>query len=230
MATYNGGRFLRAQIDSILAQLVPGDELLVADDASNDDTAAILLSYGAALSVVGSSRAGGVVRNFERVLQRAAGHVVLLSDQDDVWLPGRLARLRAELATCDLVMANAWVVDASLRHGTATVFDLVEAGPGALRNLCGRSSFVGCCMGFRRELLGRALPFPASTPWHDWLLGLLATVTGNVRFVDEPLMLFRRHSANASQTGVSANGVRVRVVLRLRMACALALCLFRPRR
>ncbi len=230
MATYNGAAYLREQIDSVLAQLQPGDELLIADDASKDDTPLILSSYGDALSVVASSRAGGVVRNFERVLQRAVGDIVVLVDQDDVWLPGRLARLRSELASCDLVVANAWVVDAALQGRTRTVFDQLRAAPGVLRNWCGRSSFVGCCMAFRIGLLRRALPFPALTPWHDWLLGLLASVSGRVRFIDEPLMLFRRHGANASQTGdESSNGIVTKAVLRLRVGIALVRCLLRAR-
>ncbi len=227
MATYNGATYLREQIDSVLAQLQPGDELLIADDASKDETPGILSSYGDALSVVASSRAGGVVRNFERVLQRAVGDIVVLVD---VWLPGRLARLRSELASCDLVVANAWVVDAALQGRTGTVFDQVRAAPGVLRNWRGRSSFVGCCMAFRIDLLRQALPFPALTPWHDWLLGLLASITGRVRFIDEPLMLFRRHGANASQTGAeSSNGIAAKAMLRLRVGLALSTCLLRAR-
>ena len=228
MATYNGAPFLREQIDSILAQLGPDDELLVADDASGDETVAILKSYGKALSLVATDRAGGVVANFGRVLRRATGDIVFLADQDDVWLPGRLKRMRDELVDCDLVMTNAWVVDASLGRTTLTVFDQVRMAPGAFRNWTGRSSFVGCCMAFRRQILQRALPLPAMTPWHDWLLGLLASVTGRVRFLHEPLMLYRRHDTNVSATGgASTNGFAVQGMLRLRVALALGICLLR---
>ena len=115
LATYNGARFLRAQIDSILPQLGTGDELLVSDDGSTDDTLAVLATYGNRLRLVGTSRAGGVVRNFERALAAACGDLVVLSDQDDVWLEGRLDLVRERLRDVSLLMMNGEVVDGDLR-------------------------------------------------------------------------------------------------------------------
>ena len=227
MATYNGAAFLREQIDSIVAQLRPGDELLVSDDGSTDDTLEVLRSYEGQLTVVAHSRVGGVVPNFERVLSSADRDIVVLSDQDDVWLPGKLERLRDQLGRTDLVMSNAFVVGATLTRTSQTLFDQLNVGPGLLHNGW-RNSFVGCCMAFRRSLLQRALPFPASTPWHDWLLGMLASAVGSVAFIDAPLMLYRRHSANASDTGAgSRNGLVKKLFLRLDLARALIVCLLR---
>lgn len=229
MATYNGALYLREQIDSIVSQLQPGDELLVSDDGSDDDTLQILSGYGSSLTVVGSTRVGGVVRNFERVMGSATGDIVVLADQDDVWLPGKLERLRAELQRCDLVMSNAVVVDAGLAVIAPSLFAQLGASAGLLKNGW-RNSFVGCCMGFRADLLQWALPFPMGTPWHDWLLGLLATASGSVCFVDEPLMLYRRHGANVSLTGArSRNSLLNKFALRAQVARALFTIMLRPR-
>lgn len=230
LATYNGDIYLSQQIRSILNQLQPWDELLVSDDGSTDSTLEILLSYESVLRVVGISRVGGVVPNFARVLEQAVGDLIVLADQDDVWLPGRLARLREELESADLVMMNARVVDSQLRSGTdMTLFDQLKPSTSFLRNLW-KNTFVGCCMGFRRNLLQLALPIPSSTPWHDWLIGLLACRNGKIRFVDTPYLLYRRHDGNVSTTGnASPNGMIGKLALRLKIVRALFICLWRAR-
>jgi glycosyltransferase involved in cell wall biosynthesis len=229
MATYNGEKYLSEQIDSILAQLDVRDELVVSDDGSTDGTMGILRGFGNALRVVGESRVGGVVPNFSRALDHARGELILLADQDDVWLPGRVELFRAELARHDLVLTNALVVDENLRPVGKTLFDQTHPKPGFWRNLR-RNSFVGCCMGFRRSLLMTALPLPKVTPWHDWLLGLLASLRGSAVQLDTPLLLYRRHGSNASPTGEgSTNGIVRKAELRVLTLLALAICLFRSR-
>jgi glycosyltransferase involved in cell wall biosynthesis len=231
MATYNGAHYLREQVDSILTQLNQGDELVVSDDGSTDATVAILQSYGAAVRIVGHGSAGGVVRNFSRAMSHANGDLILLADQDDVWLPGRATRMRDELLHCDLVFANAWVVDEQLRSTGVTLFDQLQPSLGFWHNLVKNRSFVGCCMGFRRSMIAKLLPLPSSTPWHDWLIGLFATLHGHVRQIETPLLLYRRHGMNASSTGaVSSNTVLRKAQLRISIVSALAVCLWRYRR
>lgn len=230
MATYNGEKFLAEQIGSILTQLKPGDELVVSDDGSTDGTTGILRGFGNCLRLVGENRVGGVVPNFSRALEHAHGDLILLADQDDVWLPGRVDLFRVELARYDLVLTNALVVDENLRPTGTTLFDRTRPAFGFWRNFH-RNSFVGCCMGFRRSLLMSALPLPKMTPWHDWLLGLLACLLGSAMHVDTPLLLYRRHGANVSLTGeASTNGIVRKVELRWLMLRALAICLVRSRR
>lgn len=228
MATYNGERYLAEQIDSILGQLRAGDELLVADDGSRDGTLALLQRYGDRLRIVARDRAGGVVPNFARVLAAAACELILLADQDDVWLPGRLETMRERLDTCDLVMTNAAIVNGHLVPTGATLFEQVRPTRSLWRNVFGRSSFVGCCLGMRRAIVARALPLPACTPWHDWLIGLLASVGGRVEFIEQPMLLFRRHGANASATGATSSYGWIRkLTIRAGIVCALVRCLLR---
>lgn len=227
MATYNGAAFLGEQIDSIVSQLLPGDELVVADDGSTDATPEVLARYGAPLRLVARTRVGGVVANFERAMSSATGAFIVLADQDDVWMPGRLAVIRQSLEHADLVLTNARIVDASLRPLGPTLFDQLRPSASTFRNLW-RNGFVGCCLGFRRELLDRVLPLPKGTPWHDWLIGLIACRVGTVRLIDAPSLLYRRHASNASPTGeVSGNAWWQKVALRWRIARALLICLAR---
>lgn len=229
MATFNGARFLVPQIDSILTQLREGDELLVSDDGSTDETCAILARYGSALRLVGSGRVGGVVRNFSRVLDHSSKALVVLADQDDVWLPGRLQFIRTALLSTDLVLTNALIANEQLEPTGSTLFGGLNAGAGFWRN-ARRNAFVGCCLGFRRSLLSIALPFPAGTPWHDWLLGLLASAGGRVVLMKTPMLLYRRHGSNASPTGEgSRNSLWQIVTLRIMILYAVAFCLARWR-
>lgn len=230
MATYNGARYLPAQIDSILAQLRPGDEFLVADDGSTDGTLDLLAGYGPALRVVATGRVGGVVANFSRALSEAHGELILLADQDDVWLAGRVEAMCAALGRCDLVLTDAQVCDEALRPTAKTLFAQIGAANGFWRNLL-RSSFVGCCMGFRRELLRGVLPMPPMTPWHDWLIGLVGCLRGRVCLIDTPTLLYRRHGSNASATGeASGNRLWRKVALRVAVLWALGVCWQRSRR
>lgn len=221
MATYNGEAYLPEQLDSILSQLAPGDELVVADDGSTDRTVELLRARGSQIRLVDTARVGGVVRNFERAVQAAQGDIVVLCDQDDVWLPGRLALVRRELASCDLLVMDGAVVDGALQPRHATIGESVGTRRGLVSNLW-KNSFVGCCMAFRSEVQACVLPFPRGIAWHDWYIGLVAELFFRVRRVDEVTLLYRRHGANHSPTGESSgNALTKRLWMRLAMVAAL---------
>ena len=97
LATYNGGRFLREQLDSIYAQTWRNIEVVASDDRSSDDTVAILEEYGQShgLRYEINDENLGFVRNFEKILARCTGDFIALADQDDIWLPDKLERLIA---------------------------------------------------------------------------------------------------------------------------------------
>jgi glycosyltransferase involved in cell wall biosynthesis len=227
MATYNGALYVKEQIDSILPQLTDDDELLVADDQSVDDTLDILLSYGSKLTVVATTKVGGVVANFERAMSAARGDIVVLSDQDDVWLPRRLDLIRSEIIDCDLLLLNGSLVDGDLHPLDRTIFEAVGVRHGLLANLT-KNSFVGCCMAFRRDLAIRAIPFPAGIPWHDWLIGLMAELHGRVKRLDQTTILYRRHGANHSATSEkSSYSFAKRLWMRIVMLRALVAVMLR---
>lgn len=215
LATYNGAKYIDEQLASIVSQLRAGDEIVFADDGSTDDTVARVLRYGQPVRVVSTARVGGVVANFERVLAAARGDGLVLCDQDDVWLPGRLDLIRSSLARCQLVVLNGQFVDEHLERSGSTVFEVVGARAGFWPNLA-KNSYIGCCMAFQRELSERVLPFPAGVPWHDWYIGLVAESVGRVERIDTVTMLYRRHGANFSPTGEkSRNSLWRKVLLRL---------------
>jgi glycosyltransferase involved in cell wall biosynthesis len=200
IATYNGSSYIEEQLNSILRQLADDDEVVISDDGSDDGTAQIIDAI-ADKRIRWAGRGGrmGVVKNFERALADARGELVFLSDQDDVWLPGKVAKCCEALQDNILVVTDCRVVDKQLKELVPSFFCLRNSGQGFLRNLY-RNGFLGCCMAFRRELLEYALPIPAKAPMHDMWLGLIAEIRGEVFFLPEPLSLYRRHGQNASPT------------------------------
>lgn len=230
MATYNGARYLREQIDSILDQLGDSDELVVSDDCSTDDTPSILAEYASdrvrILTTIGKL---GPIRNFEHALRHARGEIIVLSDQDDRWLPERLQRVRdhfaAAISPYDLFVMNSVIADGDLKSTHNSLFAYLNAGPGLLKNIY-RNTYVGCHMAFRRALLVVAMPFPAAIPMHDMWLGLVSEQVGPVTFDPEPTLLFRRSTHNHTQAHYP---LRQRLIWRLGLAASLLRLRLSPR-
>lgn len=217
MATYNGERYLREQIDSILAQLEPEDELIVSDDGSVDATLSILDSYSdPRVKVYHNEGRHGVNANFENAMSHTNGDYIFLSDQDDVWLPGKVRKCVATLTESDLVLHNATIVDTDLRPLGKSLFDELHPQGGVLRNLM-RNEFTGCCMAFRKDVLKYVTPFPKTVPfYHDSWIGLLVGLKGKINILSDELLLFRRHMHNNSSAGTqSKNGLSKKILIRL---------------
>jgi glycosyltransferase involved in cell wall biosynthesis len=231
MATYNGATYIREQIDSILVQMKSVDVLLIADDGSTDGTLAIIESYSndARVVLVATSRVGSIVRNFERILAKVESDGVVLSDQDDVWLPGRLDIIREALKTKSMVLLNGEIVDANLSRSGISIFDSIGVRSGFFPNLY-KNSYIGCCMAFRRDLLIFALPFPPLLPWHDWYLGLLSECLKSTERIYVKTILYRRHGQNFSNTGgVSSNSIIKKLNIRICIIYGILVALFRNR-
>jgi glycosyltransferase involved in cell wall biosynthesis len=201
MATKNGGKYLREQLDSILLQLGKSDEIIISDDASVDDTLEILRSYNdPRIHIIQNSGSVGVTRNFERSLTQCRGDYIFLADQDDVWLPNKIKKTLEHLQSATLVVSDCLIVDHSLRLRNESFFRINNSGKGLIRNIL-RNSYVGCCMAFRRQLLDHSLPFPTDIPMHDFWIGMIGELHYDVRFIPDQLVFHRRHNTNASSTG-----------------------------
>lgn len=201
MAACSGMPYIQDQVSSILAQLDADDELIVSVDPSRDDTLSFLektaVSDPRVRVFAGPGR--GVVANFSHGLAQASNPIIFLSDQDDVWMDGKVQTVCQAMEDSDVqaVLHNCLVVDESLQGDGTTGFDLTPPRQGVASNWM-KNSFRGCCMAFRKDLLKGRLPLSEKLPMHDQYLGMLAMETGKVVFLQQPYLLYRRHGSNAS--------------------------------
>jgi glycosyltransferase involved in cell wall biosynthesis len=223
MCTRNGAHFVAEQVRSILTQSVIPRELVVGDDASSDDTLAIIEATVAEVraenpavttQVLITARAQplGVTKNFEQTIAACTSALIALSDQDDVWPPGRLARLVAVFddPAVNLVHSDARLVDAGGHDTGVRLLRAMEATTEERRKLVAGDAFnvllrrnlvTGATVIMRRALAESAMPFPMS--WlHDEWLAAIAAATGSVRLIDEPWLDYRQHGDN--EVGASA--------------------------
>lgn len=202
MAAYNGERFIRQQLASISGCLRDCDELVVVDDCSSDRTAEILDQHPWRNKIVVRNPVNlGVRKSFELGLARATGEIVFLSDQDDVWLPGKREAFVAEFeadSRCTVAISDAMVIDADGRVIEAS-FMRTRAGfrPGFFHNLV-RNRYLGCSMAVRRSTIEHGLPMPRHVPMHDMWFGVIGWLTGEVHYLERPYLLYRRHGGNLS--------------------------------
>lgn len=224
LCTHNGAAFVREQIDSILAQSVPVTQIVLSDDASTDETVSLVERAvresplpRPELLVLRNVPALGVVANFEQAVRACTGDLIALCDQDDVWMPDKLARfVECFTAEPDLLLAHsdATLVTADRTPLPDSLLDSLEATPGERRHLVdGRSYYTlirrnlvtGATVVFRRELLEHAVPFAPS--WvHDEWLAIVASAISRTLLIDGRLIEYRQHGGN--QIGASKPSLR----------------------
>lgn len=200
MATCQGAHLVKPQLGSILAELSMEDQVVVADASSTDGTLDAVRSFrDPRVEVVPGLPRGQIPATFAAALRQCRGDTIFLSDQDDLWLPGKVRScLEAlERSRAALVVHDAVVVDGQGNVLAESFSNLIGFRPGFWRNLW-RPGYLGCATVFRRELLDIALPFPENLPMHDWWLGLLAERRGGTCRLDIPLIHHIRHGANAN--------------------------------
>ncbi|WP_165003188.1 MULTISPECIES: glycosyltransferase family 2 protein [unclassified Enterococcus] len=201
IATFNGGRYLREQLDSILQQLAEEDEVIISDDGSVDDTWAILNDYAEKDHRIKlfEGPKQGLIANFGYAIQQAKGELIFLADQDDVWLEHKVEKITdyfKKNPDKTVVVSDLVIVDSELKEIHASYFSYRRSKEGWLNNLI-RSHYIGAGMAFRSTLKKEILPIPADVPMHDMWIGLLGGK--HTGFLREPLTLYRRHDFNASE-------------------------------
>jgi glycosyltransferase involved in cell wall biosynthesis len=213
LATCNGQAYLAAMLDSLLAQTLVDFRVVVRDDASDDGTLEVLRQYvprfGDRLHILSDEQGRlGVVKNFEHLLswavQQGPADWFAFADQDDVWLPEKLAMFAATAKGLirdpeipRVIFSDLQVVDRN-REVMAPSFwryEGIQPGDERLSLLLSRNVVTGCASMVNRRLADMALPFPSDVVMHDWWCALIGGFGGMHR-VDSPLVQYRQHAAN----------------------------------
>lgn len=173
IASYNGCKYMKEQLISILSQLSCDDEIIVSDDGSCDGTLEIVSNMeDSRIKEVLNIEKHGVVPNFENAIKYASGDYIFLCDQDDLWVENKVKTCVEALQSVDLVVHNSLLMDGVGNVSDIDFFSLRKSTAGYWKNLY-KNSFIGCCMAFRREILDYVLPFPEHILWHDMWIGLM---------------------------------------------------------
>jgi glycosyltransferase involved in cell wall biosynthesis len=235
MATYNGEKYLSRQLRSILEQLADDDEVIVVDDCSTDGTVEAVKRLGdRRIAVHVNDRNRGEVFSFGQAIRLARNDFLFLSDQDDIWIPGRVSLMQRRL-----VEAGASVVSSNFEWITASEepIDVPYGGVASrdsrrhLKNIIdifiGKTNYFGCAMAFRREFVEVVAPIPSFVESHDLWIALASNLARSNVHVDEKTLLKRKHANNATSTVSSRSLYRK---LRSRVVFALSLVVLYARR
>jgi glycosyltransferase involved in cell wall biosynthesis len=207
LCTYNGSRFLREQLDSILAQTLLPDEIVVVDDCSTDSTFEILQEYQAAdplrFRIFHNSFNLGYKKNFAKVLSLSLGELIFFADQDDVWSPSKVADF------CSIFSSNSktTVVCCALEKiddaGNSLGPSLFNRG---MSNLVKKKSqwksfahhplIPGTAMAVRRSLVESYWPIPDGFLHDEWF-SLCSSFDNGISYLPRRLVNYRQHTGQA---------------------------------
>jgi len=196
LCTYNGGAYLREQLDSIVNQSYSPIELIAVDDCSTDNTLDILKEYAAKypfIKVFVNPENLGYIRNFEKALQLCNGDFIALSDQDDIWDLKKIEKQVNAIGNNLLVYHDSKFVDQNGNSLNRKMSDIMNLYRGNQPEVF---LFFNCISGhavlMKKELRDELLPFP-NAYFHDWWMGYVATNLGSIDFINETLVKYRQH-------------------------------------
>ena len=211
MCTYNGAEFLPAQLQSIITQSRPPDEIVICDDRSTDDTQTVIEKVATEslvpITLYINDHNLGSLKNFERAISLCTGDVIALSDQDDVWRNDKLQLIEAafnQSPAAGLVFSDAAIVDENLKPLNRRMWDevgfdahkrkLVRTNR-ALEVLITGWTVTGATMAFRSRFVKLSLPIPDEIAMiHDGWIALTIAAVADVVALDEPLVQYRQHA------------------------------------
>lgn len=216
IATYNGEKYIKEQIESILHQTQSVDEIVISDNYSTDSTMDILMSFNEEKIKVYSFREPDVSLNFENAIKHASGKYVFLCDQDDIWIENKVELMMEQSHENCLVISNAQVFNSKGIIGDW--FSLRKSTRDTMSNLI-RFSYLGCCFLAQKELLNKCMPFPNTKTLisHDNWIYFNAAFYGKIKIIDECLVKYRRHENNVSGGVKSKRSIFEKILYRLRL-------------
>lgn len=202
MASFNGSKYIEQQLESILIQLGPVDEVVIVDDASKDDTASKIKNFNdPRIKLIENVHNVGVVSSFEKSLSLALGDFIFLCDQDDIWFPNKVSKMMdffSKNSEVTLCLSDASIIDDIGNVKANTYFEQRGLFKHSVLSNIIKNKFLGCSIAFKKSMLCNILPIPSKIPAHDMWIGLINEIYGKSAFINEPLFQYRRHSENVT--------------------------------
>ena len=208
LASYNGEKYIKEQLDSILNQTYSDFELIVCDDCSADSTTNIVKDYCAKdkrITLYINERRLGVNKNFEKAILLCSGEYIALSDQDDIWLPNHLEKLLEIIKGHKLACGNSELID---KNGNSMAIKLNEIEELYTFNdsdnllyklICSRNPFQGASMLMHRSFINQVIPIPDNIPYHDTWFALNSCFIDRIQYTFDVITLYRQHKGQRTQ-------------------------------
>ncbi len=208
MATFNGERYLRKQLESIYGQTYSNIEVIVTDDASSDTTQDILdeykISHGLRYYINETNI--GFKKNFEKAVSYCVGEYIAFADQDDIWLSQKLQVLIDNIGTNDLVCSNASLIDENDQVLCESLMEKIKLKICKKEDMFAyfmfRNFVTGCTTLVRKSLIEKYSPSPDTEKYHDWWFAICASKNNGINYVVEPLVLYRQHIGQDTGAGI----------------------------
>lgn len=216
LATYNGERFLRQQLDSILAQTYQDFEIYISDDCSTDATLEIIKQYHSNFpdkvffSV--NDKNLGSVENFELLIKNCFAKYIAISDQDDVWKLDKLEKqmkymlehesLNSKNTPC-LIHSDLQMIDQKnnvIKESFLKYRKIFLPEKKALNRIISHNGIMGCTILMNEALVKQILPFPEKLDVHDYWIAIVNEIIGTRITINEQLVLYRIHDNNVSNS------------------------------
>lgn len=200
MCTYNGEKYINEQLNSLINQTYKIFEVIIQDDASTDDTIAILKKFEdkLPLKIYINNENIGFNKNFEQAILKANGDLIALCDQDDVWENNKLQILIEEIGDNTLIYSNSLLVDSQLNSLNKTLEDRLKINfisSNSAVNFLFNNCVSAHSMVFKKELL-KYIKIPDNFYFDEYIAAVAASLKG-VKYIDKNLVLYRQHDSNA---------------------------------
>lgn len=207
LAVYNGEKYIKEQLDSVIKQLDGNDEVIVVNDCSKDRTVKIIESYNDnRIKIYNNDINLGHVKSFEKAISLAKNDIIYLCDQDDIWFENRFQvfeTIFSENNSLLLISSNSLFIDGdgnkidinmSILHNK----DSNQFKKNIMNIFKGNIGYYGCAMAMKKDLIKTILPIPSYVESHDLWIAMAANIISANYHLEEPTFYRRIHGANDS--------------------------------
>jgi len=200
IATYNGERYLKKQLNSICSQTYENIEIIIQDDCSSDNTIKIIEAYQQKhpIKLFQNNTNLGYIKNFESLVAKANGEYIALCDQDDIWEKDKIELLVKNIDSASLIYANSLLIDADDTSLEKTLQEKLKNNFISSQeplNFLFDNSVSAHAMLFKKELVPTIVPFPQQIYFDAWIAMNAANKQG-VRYLNKNLVYYRQHANN----------------------------------
>lgn len=204
MCTYNGEKYLKTQLDSILKQTYSPIELIIVDDNSRDGTRDLLIPYQKKhnnIHVYFNETNLGYNKNFEKAISYCKGEFISISDQDDIWLPDKIEKLANAIGENWVIVSDSLYIDSDDRLLDKTLLDNFSF-QNTYKSILLENFVTGHTSLLSRKILEYIFPIPAKG-FYDWWIGFIAIYHNKLVYLDQKLTYYRIHSNSVIQQALA---------------------------